>query len=175
LSLIFSDSNEADNKERAIGYESCCAFLIAGLTGLALPCGILLLSYPSIVLLLPAPFRHPQRSDLAQEAEREAMPANVCAGRAYIEAKLRSLRPMWRGTCTALEISNLTGTNLPDLHHAVSLAIFSRAESWREEPQRLLVHHLLKKENEMLANLFSLTGEYPQLKNPLEKDDALQK
>ena len=30
---IESDSNGADNKERAIGYESCRAFLIAGLTG----------------------------------------------------------------------------------------------------------------------------------------------
>lgn len=60
---------------------------------------------------------------LDQEAEREVMPANVCAGKTYVEAKLRSLRPAWRGTCTALEISNLTGANLHDLRQAVSCAI----------------------------------------------------
>jgi GTPase SAR1 family protein len=60
---------------------------------------------------------------LDREAEREVMPTHTVTGTAYVEEKLRSLRPTWRGYCAALEISNLTGANLQELRHAISSAI----------------------------------------------------
>ena len=72
---------------------------------------------------------------LDREAEREVMPAHVCDGQAYVEATLRAVRPNWRGTCTAVEISSLTGANLIDLRQLISLVILRARkpcpdESW---------------------------------------------
>jgi GTPase SAR1 family protein len=60
---------------------------------------------------------------LDMEEQREVLPMNVAAGKAYVEKILQQLRPAWRGECIALEVSNHSGANIRTLRHLISRSI----------------------------------------------------
>ncbi len=58
-----------------------------------------------------------------RESEREVLPELVDVGKNYLTGMLKKLRPDWRGECSTLEVSNLTGANIQHLRNVISFAI----------------------------------------------------
>jgi GTPase SAR1 family protein len=60
---------------------------------------------------------------LDMDRTREVSYQNMQMGTEYISRYIRQMRPEWRGTCSALEVSNLNGENLEVLRKRISYSI----------------------------------------------------
>ena len=64
---------------------------------------------------------------LDQKENREVSPESIATGKKYVIELMKGIRSSWKGHCTSLEVSNLSGENISHLRTLISQGLILAA------------------------------------------------
>ena len=73
---------------------------------------------------------------LDQKENREVMKESISSGKEYVIELMKGLRTTWRGHCSSIEVSNLSGENIIHLRKLISQGILLAADRRLKDTDR---------------------------------------